>query len=494
MSSTFDLNERPDYDGVIQQIADYTCRYKVDDSEALTTARFCLVDTIGCGLLALRFPECTKHLGPIVEGTVVPLGARVPGTSYRLDPVKAAWDIGCTVRWLDYNDTWLAAEWGHPSDNLGAILAVADHLSQKRLTEGRGPLYMRTVLEAMIMAHEIQGILALDNSFNRVGLDHVVLVKVASTAVSAKLMGASREQILSALSHAWVDGQSLRTYRHAPNAGSRKSWAAGDASSRAVRLADIALRGEMGIPGVLSAPQWGFYDVLFSKTSKDQKLKPENQRKFSIPQDFGCYVMKNILFKVSFPAEFHAQTAAEAAVTLHPVVKDRLDEIDRIEITTHESAIRIISKVGDLANPADRDHCLQYMVAVPLAFGTLRAEHYEDDFHEANPVIDQLRQKMEIVEDERYSREYLEPDKRSIANALQVFFKDGSSSEKVAVEYPIGHRKRRKESLPLLEAKFARNLATRFPSQRCERIMALCKDQETLENMAVHDFVAEFVM
>ncbi|PPI84699.1 2-methylcitrate dehydratase [Marinobacter maroccanus] len=494
MSAQFDINERPDYDEVLQKIADYVLGYRIDSEEAWNTARYCLMDTLGCGLLALRFPECTKHLGPIVEGTTVPHGARVPGTSFRLDPVKAAWDIGCIVRWLDYNDTWLAAEWGHPSDNLGAILAVADHLSQKRVAEGKDPLTMRTVLEAMIMAHEIQGVLALENSFNRVGLDHVVLVKVASTAVAAKMMGANRQQLLSALSHAWVDGQSLRTYRHAPNAGSRKSWAAGDATSRAVRLADIAMRGEMGIPGVLTAPQWGFYDVLFSKTNKDQKLKPEGKRELLIPQGFGSYVMENILFKISFPAEFHAQTAAEAAVRLHPEVQERLDEIDRIIITTHESAIRIISKVGKLANAADRDHCLQYMTAVPLIFGTLTAEHYEDSFHEAHPIIDTLRDKMEIVEDERYTREYLEEDKRSIANAVQVFFRDGSSTDKVAVEYPVGHRRRRKEGMPLLLDKFRYNLATRFPAQRCDQINAVCEDQQDLEATAVQDFVSLFTI
>lgn len=492
MSATFDLNERPDYDEVLQKIADYVLTYEITSEEAWNTARYCLMDTLGCGLLALRFPECTKHLGPLVEGTIVPHGARVPGTPYRLDPVKAAWDIGCIVRWLDYNDTWLAAEWGHPSDNLGAILAVADHLSQRNIAEGRAPLTMRSVLEAMIMAHEIQGVLALENSFNRVGLDHVLLVKVASTAVSAKLMGASREQLLSALSHAWVDGQSLRTYRHAPNAGSRKSWAAGDASSRGVRLADIALRGEMGIPGALTAAQWGFQDVLFSKTVKDQKLKPDDQRRIALPQGLGSYVMENVLFKISFPAEFHAQTAAEAAVALHPQVKDRLDEIDRITITTHESAIRIISKVGKLANPADRDHCLQYMTAVPLIFGELKAEHYEDEFHNANPLIDNLRSAMEVVEDDSFTREYLEPDKRSIANAVQVFFKDGSKTEKVVVEYPLGHRRRRKEGMPLLEQKFLENLATRLPKQQRERIAALCGDQQALEKAPVHRFTAMF--
>ncbi|WP_372612922.1 2-methylcitrate dehydratase [Halomonas sp.] len=494
MSTTVEANVRPDYDVELQKIADYVLDYKIESGEALDTARNCLMDTLGCGLLALRFPECTKHLGPIVEGTVVPHGARVPGTSFRLDPVKAAWDIGAIIRWLDYNDTWLAAEWGHPSDNLGGILAVADHLSQKRVTEGDKPLTMRDVLEAMIMAHEIQGILALDNSFNRVGLDHVVLVKVATTAVTSKLMGANREQLLSALSHAWVDGQSLRTYRHAPNAGSRKSWAAGDATSRGVRLADIAMRGEMGIPGVLTAPQWGFYDILFSHTNKDLALKPESERRFSFQRDFGTYVMENVLFKISFPAEFHAQTACEAAVTLHPRVKDRLDEIDRIVLNTHDSAIRIISKSGALANPADRDHCLQYMTAVPLAFGSLVAEHYEDDFHAANPIIDELRDKVEVVEDERYSRDYHDPEKRSIANAIQVVFEDGSATDNVEVEFPIGHRRRRTEGIPLLEEKFKHNLATRFPKGRTQDIFDLCKDQTRLESTPVNRFVDLFVI
>jgi len=494
MSANVDLNDRPDYDRVLQTLADYALGYRVDSAEALATARNCLMDTLGCGLLALRFPECTKLLGPQVEGTLVPNGARVPGTSYRLDPVKAAWDIGCTVRWLDYNDTWLAAEWAHPSDNLGGILAVADHLSQKHVAAGEAPLLMRDVLEAMVMAHEIQGVLALENSFNRVGLDHVILVKVASTAACARLMGANREQMLSALSHAFVDGQALRTYRHAPNAGSRKSWAAGDASSRGVRLADIALRGEMGVPGVLTAPQWGFYDVSFSHTNKDLALKPAGQYELRLPQALGSYVMENVLFKVSFPAEFHAQTACEAAVTLHPLVRNRLHEIDRIVITTQESAIRIISKSGPLANAADRDHCLQYMVAVPLIFGHLVAEHYEDVFHANHPSIDRLREKMEVVEDLRFSREYLEPDKRSIANALQVFFKDGSSTDQVVVEYPIGHRRRRGEGIPLLEAKFRANLGTRFARQRCAQIVDVCKDQQQLESMAVHRFVDLFVI
>ena len=489
MSTNADSNERPDYDPEIQAIADYVLDYRIDSEEAWDTARHCLMDTLGCGLLALRFPECTKHLGPLVEGTLVPHAARVPGTPHRLDPVKAAWDIGCIVRWLDYNDTWLAAEWGHPSDNLGAILAVADHLSQKRVAQGRAPLTMKDVLDAMIRAHEIQGVLALENSFNRVGLDHVVLVKVASTAVAAKMMGANREQLLSAISHAWVDGQSLRTYRHAPNAGSRKSWAAGDATSRAVRLADIALRGEMGIPGALTAKQWGFYDVLFSKTNKDQQIKPDEERKFRFQRDYGSYVMENILFKLSFPAEFHAQTACEAAVTLHPQVKDRLDQIDSIELTTHDSAIRIISKQGALANPADRDHCLQYMVAVPLIFGELTAEHYEDDFHNNHPLIDTLRDRMKVQEDKQYSADYHDPAKRSIANAIQIFFKDGTHTDKVAVEYPIGHRRRREEGIPVLESKFRQNLLTCFPSGRAERILELCQDRDELESQPVNEFM-----
>ena len=494
MSANADLANRPDYDQVIQDIADYVLTYEIDSAEALDTARNCLMDSLGCGLLALRFPECTKHLGPLVEGTVVPNGARVPGTQFRLDPVKAAWDIGCLIRWLDYNDTWLAAEWGHPSDNLGGILAVADHISQQCIARGEPPLTMRAVLEAMIKAHEIQGVIALENSFNRVGLCHVLLVRVASTAVVTWLMGGDRETIMAALSQAWVDGSALRTYRHAPNAGSRKSWAAGDATSRAVRLADMSMRGEMGIPSVLTAWQWGFYDVSFSKTNADQQLKAEEDREFKFPQSYGSYVMENILFKISFPAEFHAQTAVEAAIRLHPLVKDRLDEIDEIMIRTHDSAIRIISKVGPLANAADRDHCLQYMVAVPLAFGGLTAEHYEDSFHAANPIIDQLRDKMDVVEVEQYCKDYYDPAKRSITNAVKVFFTDGTATDEVVVEYPLGHRRRRAEGIPLLEEKFKANLATRFPPERATGIFELCQDQAALEAMPVPRFMDLFVI
>ena len=477
MSENVEVNTRPAPDQVLVDIADYVCDYQIDSVEAYDTARNCLMDTLGCGLLALRFPECTKLLGPQVEGTIVPHGARVPGTQFQLDPVKAAWDIGCIIRWFDYNDTWLAAEWGHPSDNLGAILAVADYLSQRNVAAGKAPLLMRDVLTAMIKAHEIQGVIALENGFNRVGLCHVLLVRVASTAVATKMLGGNKEQIIDALSQAWLDGSSLRTYRHSPNAGPRKSWAAGDATSRAVRLADLTLRGEIGYPSVLTAPTWGFYDVSFKGNS------------FKFTKPYESYVMENILFKISFPAEFHAQTAAEAAVQLHAQVKDRLNEIEKIVIHTHESAIRIINKVGPLNNPADRDHCLQYMVAVPLAFGNLVAEHYEDNFHTTNPIIDELREKMEIHENPRYTKEYLEPEKRSIANSLQVYFRDGNCSEKVEIDYPVGHRRRREEGIPLLEEKFRANLATRFPAGRCARLFALCKDQQRLERMAVHEFM-----
>ncbi|MGR5078049.1 2-methylcitrate dehydratase [Photobacterium swingsii] len=482
MSMNVDINERPAPDALLVKIADYVANSEIHSSEAYNTARNCLMDTLGCGLLALRFPECTKHLGPIVPGTTVRHGARVPGTSHELDPVMAAFNIGCIIRWLDYNDTWLAAEWGHPSDNLGGILATADYLSRVAVAEGKAPLTMRDVLTAMIKAHEIQGVLALENSYNRVGLDHVLLVRVASTAVVTKMLGGSRDQIIDAVSQAWVDGCSLRTYRHAPNAGSRKSWAAGDATSRAVRLAMITMKGEMGLPSVLTAPQWGFYDVQFKG------------EEFKVNQAFDSYVMENVLFKISFPAEFHAQTAVECAVKLHQQVKDRLDDIERIEITTHESAIRIISKVGDLANPADRDHCLQYMIAVPLIHGDLMAEHYEDDFHRGDPRIDMLREKMQVQEDKRYSAEYLEDDKRSIANAIQVFFTDGSSTEKVAVEYPIGHRRRRQEGIPVLERKFVRNLQTRFPVATSQSIFELCSDQAKLESTSVNDFMAMFAI
>ncbi|MFN7753475.1 MAG: bifunctional 2-methylcitrate dehydratase/aconitate hydratase [Pseudomonadota bacterium] len=472
-------NIRPEPDRLLVDIADYAVSARIDSDEAYRTARYCMLDTIGCGLEALEYPACTKLLGPIVPGTIVPHGAKVPGTPWQLDPVQAAFNIGTMVRWLDFNDTWLAAEWGHPSDNLGAILAVADWLSRTRVARGDAPLTMREVLTAMIKAHEIQGVLALENSFNRVGLDHVVLVKVASTAVVTAMMGGTREEVIDAVSNAWVDGQSLRTYRHAPNTGSRKSWAAGDATSRAVRIAWMTLRGEMGYPSVLSAKTWGFQDVLF----KGQPLV--------LGRPLGSYVMENVLFKISFPAEFHAQTAVECALALHPQVRDRLDEIEKVTITTHESAIRIIDKRGPLHNPADRDHCIQYMAAVGMIRGNLTAADYEDGAA-ADPRIDALRERMEIVEDPRYSRDYLDPEKRSIANAIEVRFRDGTSTARVEVEYPVGHRRRREEGYPLLDAKFAVNLARRFAPKQQAAILSACADAARLESMPVDRFVDLF--
>jgi 2-methylcitrate dehydratase len=482
MSSNVDLANRPPADQVLVDIADYVTNFKVESVETLYTARNCLIDTIGCGLLALEFPECVRHLGPIVPGTTVENGARVFGRSDVMDPVKAAWDIGAIIRWLDFNDTWLAAEWGHPSDNLGAIMALADYLSRVRIANGEAPFTMKDVLEYMVKAHEIQGVIALENSFNRVGLDHVLLVRVASTAVAAHMLGATRDQIVDALSLAWVDGSSLRTYRHAPNAGSRKSWAAGDASSRAVRLAMMVMKGEMGYPSALSAKTWGFYDVSF-------KGKP-----FTFSQGYASYVMDNILFKISFPAEFHAQTAVECAIQLHDEVKGRFDDIEKITLTTHESAIRIISKDGEMNNPADRDHCLQYMVAIGLIEGRLEASHYSDEYHKGNPLVDDLRSKMVVVEDERYTREYLEADKRSIANAIQIHYKDGSESEFVEVEYPIGHRFRREEGIPVLEKKFENSLAKKFDQAAQDKIMSVCLDQDKLEQMSAVDFMNMFVV
>jgi 2-methylcitrate dehydratase len=464
-------NVRPRPDQVLKQIADYATKYAVKSAAAYDTARYCLMDTLGCGFEALEYPACTKLLGPIDPETVTPRGAKVPGTRFQLDPVQAAFSLGAMIRWLDFNDTWLAAEWGHPSDNLGGILATADWLSRN----GQA-LTMRDVLTAMIKAHEIQGVIALENSFNKVGLDHVVLVKVASTAVVAHMLGCPYDQVVNAVSQAWIDGQSLRTYRHAPNTGSRKSWAAGDATSRAVRLALISRTGEMGYPSVLTARTWGFYDVLF-------KGKP-----FRFQRGFGSYVMENVLFKISFPAEFHSQTAVECAMQLHPLVKDRIRDIKRIRIRTHEAAIRIIDKKGPLNNPADRDHCIQYMVAVPLIFGRLTAADYEDGVAR-DPRIDALRAKIVCAEDKRFTRDYHDPKKRSIANALTVEFKDGAKLAEVACEYPIGHRRRRKEGMPMLVEKFKTNLARRFPLAQQQAILALCLDAPRLEATPVREFV-----
>ncbi|QEZ46724.1 bifunctional 2-methylcitrate dehydratase/aconitate hydratase [Cupriavidus oxalaticus] len=479
MSTDTPSAQRPDPDQVLVDIADYVTGYEIRSGLAYDTARNCLIDTLGCGLEALSYPACTKLLGPIVPGTIVPNGARVPGTQFQLDPVQAAFNLGTMIRWLDFNDTWLAAEWGHPSDNLGGILATADWISRNHLAAGRKPLTMKAVLTAMIKAHEIQGCIALENSFNKVGLDHVVLVKVASTAVVAQMLGLARDEIINAISLAWVDGQSLRTYRHAPNTGSRKSWAAGDATSRAVRLALIARTGEMGYPSALTAKTWGFYDVLF-------KGQP-----FRFQRPYGSYVMENVLFKISFPAEFHAQTAVEAAMQLHGALARAgrsAADIAAIAIRTHEACLRIIDKKGPLGNPADRDHCIQYMVAVPLLFGRLTAADYEDDVA-ADPRIDALRGRIACLEDPALTHDYHDPDKRSIANALTVTLNDGTVLDEVLVEYPLGHKRRRAEGIPLLVEKFRTNLARRFPPKQQQAILSVSLDQARLEAIAVNDYL-----
>jgi 2-methylcitrate dehydratase len=481
--SSIDLRsaKRPDWDPELVDIADYVCGSPVESDLAFETAHYCLMDTLACGFQALDYPACTKLLGPVVPGATLAGGARVPGTSYELDPVQAAFNIGALNRWLDFNDTWLAAEWGHPSDNLGGILAVADYLSRQARAKGEPPLSMRDVLEAMIRAHEVQGVLALENSYNRVGLDHVLLVRIASTAVVTRMLGGSRDQVLNALSHAWIDGGALRTYRHAPNTGSRKSWAAGDATSRAVRLALIAMTGEMGYPSALSAKTWGYYDVLFKG------------RPFQFQRPYGSYVMENVLFKISYPAEFHSQTAVEAAMTLHEAVGGRIDEIERIVIETQEAGVRIIDKTGPLDNPADRDHCLQYMVAVPLIFGRLTAADYEDDIA-GDPRIDALRDKMEVRENEQFTRDYFDPEKRYIGNAVQVFFNDGSSTPRIAVDVPIGHRERRGEGIPVLKQKFVDSVKSKLAGSQWEALNELCADREKLAATSVDDFMALLVV
>lgn len=466
---------RPPPDRLLTAIADYVAGEERGSAEAREIARYCLFDSLGCALLALGFPACTRLLGPVVPGADLPEGARVPGTDYSLDPVKAAFDIGTLIRWLDYNDTWLAAEWGHPSDNLGAILAVVDYLCRRR--EAPRKLVVADILTAMIHAHEIQGVLALENAFNRVGLDHVLLVRIASTAVATRLLGGSREQIVDALSNAWLDGGALRTYRHAPNTGQRKSWAAGDATSRGVRHALMALAGEPGYPSALTAPIWGFEAVLM----RGQPI--------TLARPFGSYVMENVLFKIAYPAEFHAQTAVEAALQLHPAVAGRLEEVAKVVIETQEAGKRIIDKTGPLANPADRDHCMQYMVAVGLIHGRLTAEDYEDEAA-ADPRIDALRERMEVVENSRFTKDYLDPEKRAIGNAVEVRFKDGTTTGRVEIEYPLGHRRRRREGLPLLREKLAVNLRSRFDAAHAEQIEALLEDVNRLEALPADEFIS----
>lgn len=472
--------QRPKPDQVLVDIADYVCDFDIRSEEAYSTARYCLMDSLACAMLALEFPGCTRLLGPMVHGAEMRGGGRVPGTSFELEPAQAAFNLGVLIRYLDFNDTWLAAEWGHPSDNLGAILPVADYVSHCNIAQGKAPLSMKDVLTCMIKAHEIQGILALENSFNRVGLDHVLLVRVASTAVVVHMLGGNRDQVIDAVSNAWIDGGALRTYRHAPNTGSRKSWAAGDACRRAVTLALLVMRGEMGYPSALSAGVWGFYDALFKGQA------------FKFQRPYGSYVMENVLFKISFPAEFHAQTAVECAMKLHPLVRDRLSEVERIAIETQEAGVRIIDKTGPLDNYADRDHCIQYMIAVPLIFGELTANSYDDEVA-ADLRIDALREKMVVRENESFTRDYFDPEKRGIGNAIQVFFTDGTSTERVEVSYPIGHRRRRIEGIPVLVEKFRNAVGAQFNANRLREIDAACASQDGLESMPVPDFVDEWV-
>ncbi|EJD6540429.1 bifunctional 2-methylcitrate dehydratase/aconitate hydratase [Providencia rettgeri] len=477
-------SQKIEFDKVISDIVDYVVNYPIVSDLAYDTAYHCLLDTLGCGMESLEYPACKKLLGPIVPGTIVPNGTKIPGTQFQLDPVQGAFNLGTMCRWLDFNDTWLAAEWGHPSDNLGGILATADWLSRENISKGKPPLVIRDVLTAMIKAHEIQGCIALENAFNKVGLDHVILVKVASTAVVAHILGLEREQILNAVSQAWIDGHSLRTYRHAPNTGSRKSWAAGDATSRAVRLALMAQKGEMGYPTALTSKTWGFYDVLFDG-------KP-----LAFQRPYGSYVMENVLFKISFPAEFHSQTAVEAALQLYQTLLKlgkTAQDIESIAIRTHEACIRIIDKKGPLHNPADRDHCIQYMVAVPLIFGRLTAADYEDNI--ANDSrIDELRAKMHCYEDPNFTQDYHDPEKRSISNGVTITLKDGQVLEEVVIEYPVGHKRRRKEGMPLLLQKFRINLARQFPEAQQLRILKASLDKPLLEKMPVNEYMDLFVI
>ncbi len=479
MSEEFDSHSarRLQPDELLQTLADYVCDHPIDSKVAWQTAHWCLKDSLACALFALKFPECVKLLGPLVPGLDLEHGARVPGTPYRLDPAQAAFNIGTQIRYLDFNDTWLAAEWGHPSDNIGEILAVADWRSRVDRAAGRSPMSMAEVLEAMIKAHEIQGVLALKNAFNRVGLDHVLLVRVSSTAVVTRMLGGSREDVVNALSQAWVDGGALRTYRHAPNPGPRKSWAAADACRRAVQLALLTLKGEIGYPTALTARNWGFQDVLFGG------------REVVLERELGSYVMENILFKIAFPAEFHAQTAVECAFQLHPEVADRIDQIEHVEIETQEAGVRIIDKTGPLNNYADRDHCLQYMVAIGLIFGELSAESYSDQTA-ADPRIDALRDKMTVRENPHFTEEYFDPDKRAIGNSVQVFFADGSSTEKVSIDFPVGHRRRREEGIPLLDGKFERAVSGHFSVRQAGRIVECFGDPELLKTTSVPEFAS----
>ena len=463
-----------DYDELMQEMVDYTLNPPPFSTLAFENAKVSFIDAIGCGILALNYPACTKLLGPIVPGACCPNGSRVMAQNWELDPVQAAFNIGSMIRWLDYNDTWLAAEWGHPSDNLGAIIAICDYLHR----QGQD-ICLETVLNAMIIAYEIQGIMALNHAFNRQGLDHVLLVKLASALVSAKLLGGDRDMLLRTVSQVFVDGQSLRTYRHAPNTGSRKSWAAGDASARGLHLALISAKGEMGYFSAITAHQWGFADVSFG------------HQELNLIRPLGHYVMENVLWKIAYPAEFHAQTAVEAALKLHEVVRSRLDDIACIQVRTQEPAMRIISKTGPLKNPADRDHCLQYMIAVALGLGRLEADDYEEHVAQ-KPIIDKLRDLMVVEEDPLFTKDYYDLNKRAITNAVQIQFNDGSETDWVVVNYPIGHPRRREEGLPFISLKFLNNLCAYYGEEKGRQIAKYFQTTDNWPQMNMDAFFALF--
>ena len=469
-------NLRPEPDKVLADIADYADRYRVGSKLARETARLCLIDSLSCAFEALGYPACTKLLGPVVAGTIVPHGARVPGTTYVLDPVAATFNLGALVRWLDFNDAFYGETVIHPSDTISAVLMTADHLSRARVACGKAPLAMRDVLESTVKAYEIMGELALENGFGAVGLDHTILVKIAVTAVVTKLLGGTREEIVNAVSNAWIDGHALATFRRRPNTGSRKSWAAGDAASRGVWLALQAVKGEMGYPSALTARTWGFYDALF------------DGRRFRFQRPYTSYVIENVLFKIPYPTAFHGQSGVEAAIKLHPLVKDRLDDIRRVEVRCHNSTMVILDKTGPLHNPADRDHCMQYMMAVGMIYGTMTAEHYEDHVA-ADPRIDALRAKMKLAESRQYEREYHDPARRTNANSIQVFFKDGTKTPLSEVLYPLGHRRRRNEAIPVLMGKFEASVVRVFAPKRRDAILAACRDPQRLEAQPVNEFI-----
>lgn len=480
LTSAGGLAARPAPDAALLEVADYVTGYEVRDPATYNMARLCLMDAIGCAIEALKFEDCTRLLGPTVPGALFPGGARVPGTRFELDPVVAAFNIATMIRWLDFNDALAAAQGGHPSDNIGALLAVADYLSRREKAAGARPVVMRDVLAAMIKSYEIQGVLSMENNLVRLGIDYPVLAKVAATAVVTQMLGGGRDQIINAVSNAWADGANLTIFRHGNNTGPRKSWAGGDAASRAVLHALMALKGEMGYPSVISAKAFGFQDALL----KGEKLKR--------PRPYGDFVMGHLIAFKFVPAGMQGQSAAECAYRLHPLVKDRLGDIDSIAIGSHERMMKIMDKRGPLTNPADRDHCVQYLVALGLIHGRIGTEDFEDDVA-ADRRIDALRERMTVAEDPRYTRDFHDPAKRTNTHSIEVRFRDGSRSPRIEVEYPLGHPPLHEDAIPLLEAKLERHLAGHFPPARVASLLGLLRDQQRLENMPADEFMDRLV-